>query len=301
VPLDTPLPTWYAGKEADDLIARSVLQLRGEVAARLLRGERVALPMQLRCWQDPALASAPSPTNRPGCATQAQCTHAGRLNSAFALTPAKTPSMVLSCSVPAARAPCRLLGQPAAQTWHVTSSSSIPAGGQALQLHSSRTGASPSQGKLRDSGPDAELLLELMLLDAEPFLWGVGPAAAGVTTSSTGRAGGGMFANTICRGPKECTLLVLVSAATKMPLVAAADGQLRPPAAFVAAKTARDAMCRLPAQAVTRVAPRGRSATWSQLLAVRWWSRWRCGHLRGSCMAARALCLNSNRACSPWV
>jgi hypothetical protein len=36
-----------AGKEVDELVGSATLQIRGDVAARLLRGERVTLPVLL--------------------------------------------------------------------------------------------------------------------------------------------------------------------------------------------------------------------------------------------------------------
>lgn len=216
-----------AGKETDELIGRAVVALKGELASRLLRGERVALPVQLASWQQ---GDAPA-------AQQAQAQ------------------------------PQRM-------------------GGQAVQLHGARGACSPSQ-RLQLFGKEAlELLLEVQLLDAHlgaapgqqgaqqpavPSRWLGAGGSSGSQQLSSGPwpgASPAAAATAIARGPAECTLLVLVSAATSLPLVPGQDGNPEPPTAFVAAKSARDVMYQLPAQAVTRVAPRGRHAVWSQLLKV---------------------------------
>ncbi|KAK9815690.1 hypothetical protein WJX72_008170 [[Myrmecia] bisecta] len=118
-----------------------------------------------------------------------------------------------------------------------------------------------------------EIMLDLMLLDAEPasnsFARASAPSALPFTATS-GLYGGMSPAeeSSPAKDPAMCQLMCLVSRAEGLPKLTGDGGQKAAPSVFVAAKMQKDAVARRPAQAITRIVEQSCNPVWNQVLTV---------------------------------
>ncbi len=150
----------------------------------------------------------------------------------------------------------------------------LPIGGEAKQLEWLR-GNAPSSPFAAAASVEAcaEVLLELLLIDAAlPLPWSKSQRAVPQQEQQEAlmpAAASSLQAAAAARAIQRmacCTLWVMVSAATDVPLNDHTKKEL--PSTYVAAKCLRDAMTWRPAQAATRTAKGTCNPMWSQLLQV---------------------------------
>lgn len=235
--LDAPPGPLLAGKESDDLAGRGYIEIKGELAARLLRGGRATLPVALLDLSRDAAAAVAGTGAMRVCAPKGSA--AGGISGATAQLLAERSSVVagnaygktdLEVLVDLTLLDC------AAVDW-------VPLGLPQAAAAGPPGGGGGATAAGAGGGQQAGRALPRV-------------QSAGRALPRAPSAGG--------RDAEECSLLVLVSAAEALPdggdSSGGGGGGVAGP--FVALMSQRDSDQRLPAQATTRAAAASSDPAW---------------------------------------